>query len=247
MLYDSMANKSKFHTPYIFFDAGNVLVYKIRTEGQNIMADLGLPYDDYESLISEVVAWMGPAGNGYDQIRTYEDEVHYLNKFHRAMLRYLHKETQGQVDEDLVHKFTTYRTHGHISLMKGARELLEYCKAQSIPMGILSNAPPSRRDIDLKNYMLDEYFQTIIISAEEGTAKPHSDIYVLATDRAKVNPADVVFIDDKEIYLDGAYRAGWGRLIRLTSTSQDPSKYETVDSLSQLKDVLEHSYGSATK
>jgi HAD superfamily hydrolase (TIGR01509 family) len=103
--------------------------------------------------------------------------------------------------------------------------------------GLLSNAPPSRR-IDLKRLALEQFFDPIIISSEVGKGKPDPAVYRLAEHRAGVCPEDIVFVDDKEEYLDGARAGGWSRLIRVMSSSQEPSRYKTIGSIAELPGML---------
>jgi hypothetical protein len=116
---------------FIYFDAGNVLFYKVRTEGQNIMADLGLPPDGYEPLISAVVATMGDSGQGYVSMRTVEDETEYLDRFHEALLKYLGRDA----DPSTVERFTKYRMVGDIALLPSVVETLEHLQQQKVRMG----------------------------------------------------------------------------------------------------------------
>ena len=215
--------------PFIYFDAGNVLLYKVRTEGENIMADLGLPPDGYEPLITAVVATMGDSGQGYASMRTVEDEAEYLDRFHEVLLKHLGRDA----DPSTVERLTKYRMVGDMALLPGVVETLQYLQNHKVRVGLLSNAPPSRRT-DLRRLAIDQFFDPIIISSEVGMVKPDPAVYELAEERAGVRPEDTVFVDDKEEYLDGARAAGWGRLIQVTSASQGPSRYEAIGSIAEL-------------
>ncbi len=62
--------------------------------------------------------------------------------------------------------------------------------------GILSNAGDRTREVMEKDYHLDRYVETIIISAEEGVIKPDRRIYQIAVDRLGTPPEQSLFLDD---------------------------------------------------
>lgn len=61
--------------------------------------------------------------------------------------------------------------------------------------GLISNAWSDMRGY-LVRQKLDEVFDTLIISAEVGVAKPEAKIYLLALEQAQVEPEAAVFVDD---------------------------------------------------
>jgi HAD superfamily hydrolase (TIGR01509 family) len=63
------------------------------------------------------------------------------------------------------------------------------------------------------------YFDVVIASEETGYAKPDPEIYLLATRRLGVLPAEAVMIDDRQDHCDGAIAAGL-QAIRYRSLGQ---------------------------
>jgi epoxide hydrolase-like predicted phosphatase len=61
---------------------------------------------------------------------------------------------------------------------------------------ILSNAWSDARENFTRLFGLDQAFDTMIISAEEGLAKPDPRLYQLAAERLGVQPDEAVFVDD---------------------------------------------------
>jgi epoxide hydrolase-like predicted phosphatase len=59
----------------------------------------------------------------------------------------------------------------------------------------------------------------MIISAEEGVAKPDARIYQIALSRLGVQPEDAIFVDDLVENVQGAQAVGM-RSIRFESTEQ---------------------------
>ena len=62
--------------------------------------------------------------------------------------------------------------------------------------GILSNAGSEARDIFTSIFGFDRIVDEMIISAEEGIAKPDERIYQIALDKMGVDPEEAVFLDD---------------------------------------------------
>jgi epoxide hydrolase-like predicted phosphatase len=78
------------------------------------------------------------------------------------------------------------------------QELLDLLK--TLPAGfkkaILSNAWSDARQFFTGTFHLDQYFDLIVISAEEGIAKPMDEIYHRTAERLELNPWELLFIDD---------------------------------------------------
>jgi len=74
--------------------------------------------------------------------------------------------------------------------------------------GILSNAWLNARQLFSEKYHLDIVVDEMIISAEIGLAKPHSQIYKFAANKLGVKPEETIFIDDMPENVAGADRIG---------------------------------------
>lgn len=73
---------------------------------------------------------------------------------------------------------------------------------------ILSNAWPDAREAFTHRYPVAQAVDAVIISAEEGLAKPDARIYRLAAERLGVRPDEAVFVDDAWPNVEGARAAG---------------------------------------
>lgn len=73
---------------------------------------------------------------------------------------------------------------------------------------ILSNAWSSGRETIAREFGLEQAVDAIIISAEEGLAKPDPRLYRLAAKRLGVQPGEAVMIDDFLVNVEGARAAG---------------------------------------
>jgi epoxide hydrolase-like predicted phosphatase len=73
---------------------------------------------------------------------------------------------------------------------------------------ILSNAWSGLREVITQRFHLDDVVDTIVISAEEGIAKPDPRIYRISAARLGVRTEEAVFVDDMEKNARGAGAVG---------------------------------------
>jgi putative hydrolase of the HAD superfamily len=73
---------------------------------------------------------------------------------------------------------------------------------------ILSNAWSSGREIIAHQFGLEQAVEAILVSAEEGLAKPDPRLYQLAAKRLGVEPGEAVMVDDFLVNVEGARAAG---------------------------------------
>jgi len=79
---------------------------------------------------------------------------------------------------------------------------------QSYKTAILSNAGNETRYIMEDILGLDNYVDEIIISAEEGFAKPDHTLYEIAISRLKTTAEECVFVDDLIVNIEAAQELG---------------------------------------
>lgn len=96
---------------------------------------------------------------------------------------------------------------------------------------ILSNAWSSARDAFVDRFGLADAVDLMVISAEEGVAKPDPAIYRTAVERLGVLPEEAVFVDDMPANVDAARAVGL-KAVRFVSREQ------------AMEEVLTHLSGS---
>ncbi len=74
--------------------------------------------------------------------------------------------------------------------------------------GILSNSFVGAREREQAAYGFEDLVDEIIYSHECGMSKPDPGIYALACERLRVEPAQMVFLDDSGLCVEGARQAG---------------------------------------
>ena len=90
---------------------------------------------------------------------------------------------------------------------KEVYELAQTLKKNEYKVGFLSNT-----EIPTMEYFYDngyeKYFDEKIFSCAEKTVKPGKKIYNIALQKLQVKPDEVIFIDDKPKYIEGAIQVG---------------------------------------
>jgi 2-haloacid dehalogenase len=80
--------------------------------------------------------------------------------------------------------------------MEGSERVLRDVKAQGLPLYALTNWPAQTFPPARERWHFLSWFDDIVVSGEERTAKPGREIYDLLVRRTGLDPATTVFIDD---------------------------------------------------
>lgn len=79
----------------------------------------------------------------------------------------------------------------------GALDVLEELRARGLRLGLISNCSSEVGDVWEASSFAGR-FDTVILSATEGVAKPDTRIYRLALERLGVEPGEAIFVGDGE-------------------------------------------------
>ena len=223
------------HKPkFIYFDGMNVLVDKNKPESFYISKELGFPEERYEEYINAVARKQSKEmQDEFWTVSSLEKEREYMNKYHIEFLKFLNI----TYNKELVEKLTKLRMEADYFVKDGVKQALETL-SKKYRLGVLTNAMPSRRYHELKLDNIDKYFEHIVISREVGSFKPDHKIYEVAIERSGLSPEDILFIDDKVKYLDGAVAAGIKNVL-LMKHKEETDKYPMVSNLLELEQMLD--------
>jgi epoxide hydrolase-like predicted phosphatase len=107
------------------------------------------------------------------------------------------------------------------------RSLAEYFRSlrPSFKTGILSNSFVGAREREQDAYGFEDMCDVIVYSHEVGHLKPEPAAYRSVCERLGVAPADVLFLDDVQVNVDGARAVGM-RAITFLHTRQAISEIE---------------------
>ena len=93
--------------------------------------------------------------------------------------------------------------------------------------GILSNAGSDARAMFTSIFGFDHLVDEMIISAEEGIAKPDERIYKIALEKMGVEPGEALFLDDLSANVAAARQLGM-KAVQFLETSQALSEVRAL-------------------
>ncbi len=88
-----------------------------------------------------------------------------------------------------------FKCHYFESLFPDTLPALRLLKGRGVPMGIISNYAKTLLDL-LIQFKLDSYFDFVIISANEGVAKPNPIIFQIGLEAAGVMASEALYVGD---------------------------------------------------
>lgn len=92
--------------------------------------------------------------------------------------------------------------------MPGAHSLLRALRDAKWRLAIGSSAPPTNVDAHLRGLGCAELFDAVVTGACVTRGKPDPDVFLLAADRLRIQPASCVVIEDAVPGIEAAHRAG---------------------------------------
>ncbi len=89
-------------------------------------------------------------------------------------------------------------------------ELYDYFKSlrPKYTTAILSNSFVGAREKEQEHYGFENSCDTIIYSHEVGMAKPDPRIYALTCEQLKLEPYEIIFVDDVKVIIEAAVKFG---------------------------------------
>jgi putative hydrolase of the HAD superfamily len=92
-------------------------------------------------------------------------------------------------------------------LYPDVRESLSEVRCRGYRMALISNIATYRVHW-LSEFDLDQYFEALVLSCEQGMLKPQREMCLAAVDHLDVTPEECVFVDDMPSYVAGAKAVG---------------------------------------
>jgi putative hydrolase of the HAD superfamily len=162
----------------VLFDFGGVLVQTINQSGREKWEkQLNLPpHGLSRAVFDSEMAMQGTLGQVKEQeIWKHLGDLYSLSPEQLSQLR-LDFWSGDWLDTNLVNFLLSLRSH--------------------YKTAILSNAWLGAREMFVNKYHLDQVTDLMVISSEDGLAKPDPRIYQLTLDRLGVRPEEAIFVDD---------------------------------------------------
>lgn len=99
--------------------------------------------------------------------------------------------------------------YGHCHLAADVRHTLDELRGRGLKLGIITNGTSVRQRRKITALGLEQWFDTMLVSEEEGVRKPDAEIFRRALVRCEAAPREAVFVGDHPIAdVEGAHRAG---------------------------------------
>ena len=95
-----------------------------------------------------------------------------------------------------------------VSLKKGAKEFLQFCKEKGIKLGIATSNSRELVDATLEALNIKEYFDCVMTACEVAKGKPAPDIYLAVADKVKISPVECLVFEDIEMGILAGKNAG---------------------------------------
>ncbi len=191
----------------VVFDLGGVL---IEWDPRNLYRQLFTDEAEMEHFLTQVAT---PEWNhAMDAGRPFEDAAAELIELHPDHAD--HIRVWGTRNEEMV--------SGEID---GTVEVLAELRASGVHLLALTNWSGETFPAALERFPFLHWFDGIVVSGDEGLAKPDSALFQILLDRHAVEPEAAVFIDDKQGNVDAAASLG---LHGITFTSPDALRAELV-------------------
>jgi 2-haloacid dehalogenase len=110
--------------------------------------------------------------------------------------------------------------------------IFDALRSANIPVYALTNWAAETWPYALSHYPFLQGFKRIVVSGQEGLAKPAMPLYLLtheriAMDMPDITPQEIAFIDDTQINAEAAARFGW-QGIHHTAAAQTAQRLRTL-------------------
>jgi len=95
-----------------------------------------------------------------------------------------------------------------VTVLPGARELLEALKGEGIPRAVGSSTPRENLDALFAVTGLDKLFDAVVCGSDVTHGKPHPEVFLAGASRLGLDPGRCIVIEDAFAGIDAARNAG---------------------------------------
>lgn len=113
----------------------------------------------------------------------------------------------------------------HATLYPDVIPFIDELQCREVNVALVSNCAPNTGPL-LDALGLADRVDQVLLSCEVGSAKPDAGIYRAALDALRVDPADVLFVDDQASYCSGAQSLGM-TAVRIDRRGMAPGSVRT--------------------
>ncbi|MDO4198413.1 MAG: HAD family phosphatase [Erysipelotrichaceae bacterium] len=138
--------------------------------------------------------------------------LYYSGKTEKANTERLIKEYELNISQErcfeLVEKYEMDFVYKGVDLKSGAKELLEYLKANNYHIGLATSSKRDRGIYILKSNNIYDYFEDFVFADEIERSKPDPDIFLKAIHKLNMKPEECLILEDSEAGVMAAHNAG---------------------------------------
>ncbi|SMC27765.1 putative hydrolase of the HAD superfamily [Clostridium acidisoli DSM 12555] len=112
--------------------------------------------------------------------------------------------------------------------------------SENYKLGVIADTCPSLERAFI-NIGLRKYFSTFIMSSKVGVKKPDKLIFTTALKELNIEPEEAIFIDNKEVNVEGAEKIGMkGVLMLEKNNSRYNKKFLAIKNLMQIEEAIKN-------
>lgn len=128
---------------------------------------------------------------------------------------------QYAADKETIYRRLCLARAEGMQLTKGLTQVLDYLKAQHVPMTIASSAMPINMDFYFEHMHLDKWFERSLVVCNDGTlpGKPDPAFYLAAAAKLKVPATECLVIEDAISVVKAAQAAKVKAIVAVASTN----------------------------
>jgi len=173
---------------FVYFDLGGV-AFHFRGGLKKLAKKYSIQYKDFEKVFKKYD----------DKVCRGEISAQKMWEIYKKELRF---------SDERIKDFAEYWVN-NFEPIKETQELMLSC-ASKYKIGILTNIYKGVFPKIIDNKILpDISWDAQTHSCDIGYIKPEKEIYQIATEKAETRPEEILFIDDKISFIEGAKKIGW--------------------------------------
>jgi epoxide hydrolase-like predicted phosphatase len=142
-------------------------------------------------------------------------DLHYMFRRGQGTEEEFFQEVNKRYHGNLTKEMFLRRAHAFTAPSREVYELAEALRAHGIKTGILSNVFAMSAD-QLRREGMYDGFDPVLLSCEEGCAKPEVEFYLTAIARTGVRTDEILFIDDQQKCIPPAEKLGMHTIIAIS-------------------------------
>jgi HAD superfamily hydrolase (TIGR01509 family) len=115
-----------------------------------------------------------------------------------------------------------------IELNDGVLDFMDAISESGLPLALATSASWEITDKIINNFKLNDYFESVTTVEEVVNPKPAPDIFLLASEKLGIDPADCLVIEDSLPGITAAHEAGM-RVVAINGSDEEAEELDGAD------------------